>query len=923
MGWADYLLRFEDFGVRLICFALVCAACAVGFLRFVVAAWRYQCSDLQAAHRIERRFPVLRDRLSNAVAFVAEPTEDELAGSVQLRRAVITDVESVAEPLDFDDCINRRQTNYALMRAILALAVMLVLGWFQGGAVALAAKRMFVPWGDDHWPRRHVLQFVEPPTRLATGQDFEVALVDANGRLPDRVEIHYWFDGDAVSEIQTQQMQPLGNKLVHRLANVTRSFRYRATGGDDQAMPWIHLTLVEPPKITQQEVILHPPAYTGLEKRSADGDFRALIGTRVTFRVRTSKPLSVASLDTNTMGSDVSIPLLLDRDRCGFSMEAMTDGGWEIAHSGTYGFRLVDQQGLDIGIADRWEVDAVRDSPPTVSLKLPTADLQVTPRAAIPIEAIAKDDLALHEVSLHYKRSDSSGEKEEVVSLWQGPPQVTPEAARGVQGSEEGVHLTVQYLWDLTGLPSMKPGERIDFRLTAADYHGQVGESVWRRLTIISAEELEERIAQRQAEILAQIADIAKLQRETRSRVTELEIQTREAGVLVRKDLDQLQVAELNQRQVQQRLGHPGDGIAAQIADLISELKNNRADSPDLSARLTQFRDTVDRVNSTLLPPIQHELIDSLKIAREQSPTSQDASRPVDKQARDELIGLFQRVGGGQEQVVDTLATLLGQFAQWDNYQRLAREVGRLRREQEAVLGRTQQLRLETLTKDPNDLTGQQRATLKRLTERQNEITLRFNSLTSSMTTTQQQLLDDQPAAAATLADALDMARQSGIGGRMRDVGREMDQNRLGQATEQQGEVIELLEQLQDILANRRQYQLDRKVQQLRAAADRLADIRANHDAIHKQLADNPAAAADQLRQWGEEESKLAGEARQLAPRWIGCRRKRPPDPCRRRASNWTAPARQARQGTPGRCAPTPGRLNRVWRKRGVKSRRP
>ena len=40
------------------------------------------------------------------------------------------------------------------------------------------------------------------------------------------------------STIETHAMQPLGQKLTHRLDGVTRSFRYRATGGDDQDMAW-------------------------------------------------------------------------------------------------------------------------------------------------------------------------------------------------------------------------------------------------------------------------------------------------------------------------------------------------------------------------------------------------------------------------------------------------------------------------------------------------------------------------------------------------------------------------------------------------------------------------------------------------------------------------------------------------------------
>ena len=328
VGCLDYLVRFEDFGIRLIFSALFCLATAWGFGRFVVAAWRYRCSDLLAARRIEQYHPDLGDRLSSAVAFAQGPPDDQTAGSVELRRAVIAETETATQRIAFSHCINRRQPTRALLIAALAVATIGVLGLLDGPSVSLAARRLLAPWGDEHWPRRHVLQLVDAPTRLAVGQDFEVELIDANGRLPDRVEIHYWFDGDEASQIQTHQMQPLGSKLVHRLANLTRGFRYRATGGDDQTMPWMELLLVEPPKIVEKEMTLDPPDYTGLETGRAEGSFRALVGTRVTFRARTNKRLSAAMLETDTMGSVVSIRLSVDPDQRGFALSADAVQSW-------------------------------------------------------------------------------------------------------------------------------------------------------------------------------------------------------------------------------------------------------------------------------------------------------------------------------------------------------------------------------------------------------------------------------------------------------------------------------------------------------------------------------------------------------------------------------------------------------------------
>lgn len=867
IGTFDYLVRFEDVGVRLICCALLGAVALWGFARFVVVPWRYRCSELRAAEQIERVYPGLSDRLTSAVAFAEAGAGDRDLGSRELRQAVISEAESIADEVDFDRCLDRRQPARAVMAAAISLAVIALLALIDGPSVALAAKRLLVPWGHHPWPRRHVLRWVEAPTRLALGQDFEVKLTDANGQLPDDAEIQYWFRGEDASEIERFQMQLLGNYLVHRLDNITAPFRYRAIGGDDQTMAWRELSLVEPPRITESEMILHPPAYTGQQPRLTEGNIRALVGTRITARARTTKPLSAAILETDTMGGQTAIPLTLDRDQHGFLL-AGDEQVWTIVQSGYYGFRLIDQDGLDVGVSHRGEVDAIRDLPPTVSLRRPAADLMVTPSAKLSIEAIVKDDLAVRRVAVHFQQSTAGGLHQQAsVELWSGPDQIEEAQADDRGQRDGGVQRTVQYVWDLTKLPAMKPGEWIDFHVTAEDYKSQVGESVRRRVTFISAEELAERIGQRQSELLSEIAEIVRLQRETANQVSGLMIQVDEVGRLGQNDVDQLQAAELNQRQVEQRLGHPTDGVAAQIRALIDQTRSNRVDSPELLARLMQFHNTVQGLTESPLPEIEHRLIDSTKIVRQAPVDDQGDQRVISGRHRGELHALFDQTGVDQKRVVEVLEELLSQLAQWDSYQQLARAIGQLKREQEEVHERTRQLRIDTLTVRPSDLSAQQRAAVKRLTQRQNDIALRFGSLIGKMESTQQNLAVDDPGAAATLTNALDLIRQGGLSGLMRDVGREMDLFRLGQAVEQQEVVIDLLQQLQDVLANRRQSQLDRKVQQLQDALAELDRVRARQQVVQQQAAGTDTPAPQQFEQWAGEEGTLAARTELLANR--------------------------------------------------------
>jgi hypothetical protein len=221
----------------------------------------------------------------------------------------------------------------------------------------------------------------------------------------------------------------------------------------------------------------------------------------------------------------------------------------------------------------------------------------------------------------------------------------------------------------------------------------------------------------------------------------------------------------------------------------------------------------------------------------------------------------------GQDRVVESLERLLGELSEWDSYRQLAREVGRLRREQEETRRQTEQLRSDTLTQRPEKLGSTQRAELRRLTERQRELSRSFDRLQSRMREMRARLEDNEPLAAATLRDALDAAQRMTLGSKMRDAGDQLRVNRLGQAAERQSEVVSGLTELQDLLANRRENTLDRVVGELREAAAELSDLEKQQDKVRQDL-DDPENHTDQaLRELADKERDLAEQLQRLANR--------------------------------------------------------
>src|SRR3954454_2005859 len=225
--FVDWLLRAHDPVLRWLFTAAAVAFLAAEFTKLAWPAIRFRPGILTTARRIERQFPELGERLTSAIAFLAEPETDATAGSAELRRAVIAQAESVASDVDFRSALDRRPIVRVAALLAIAAAVPLCFLAVSPATVTLAASRLALPWRDLAWPRQHELAFVDPPARLAKGDDLELTLIDRRGSLPDDAQILIRRTSPSGARTETRPMKPLGDRVVLRLDNVTEALEYR------------------------------------------------------------------------------------------------------------------------------------------------------------------------------------------------------------------------------------------------------------------------------------------------------------------------------------------------------------------------------------------------------------------------------------------------------------------------------------------------------------------------------------------------------------------------------------------------------------------------------------------------------------------------------------------------------------------------
>jgi len=856
LGLIDFLTRMQDPGVRVISTGILIAMLGWSVYRFLLVPLRQPLRNIDVAQRIEACYPGLADRLSSSIEFLHQGQSDTRYGSPALRRAVIASTTADTEQFDFASVIDRRPASRAGATAALLALVAVVVVTINLPAAKIATARLFDPLGEHSWPKKNNLELVDPPTRLALGEDFEVRVIDRNGKLPREVRIHYRLRQDGELNEVVETMQYSDDAMLAQRESVRRPFEYRVEGGDDDSMTWQRLDVIEPARLENVTATIHPPAYTGWPPTKTEKRIRALRNSGVAIRAETTKPLVDARLKAD-YGLDVEAKIA--EDGYGFSISPEQ---FPVTASGAYWFELTDDEKLTSGDETRWEIRAVTDTPPSVTIEKPTSNLFVTSDASVTLHLLVKDNLAIRDVELFYTRTDNTEAGEFEIPIYQGPEKylLPADAATTQLLAGSGESQSFKHAWNLEPL-ALDAGTALSVQARASDYGPQVGQTTSPlRITVISLRELEDRLAERQAFILSELQRILGMQRAAREQVAALEIQLDEVGQFSERDIDQLQAAELNQRQIQRALTSEDEGLPHHIGVLLSELESNQVDSPEMQRRMREILAEVARLDEQHLPVIRTELTSAIK-------TSQAA---LDGEAVGDVRGPVQTAATNQDEVIESLERLLGNLSDWTGFRRFARDVRDLQRKQRELEESVGKIAAKTFGKSERELTDQERAELRKLSHRQAELARQLDKVLQGMQDASTELAEQDPLASAALEDADVFARDQGLGSKMRQASSDVEQNHLGQAKKLQQSAGKDLDELLNILSGRREHQLDRLVSKLREAEAQLTNLRKQQQGLRKKI-DEEAEKPDseqrrrELQRLEKQQQDLAEEIARLA----------------------------------------------------------
>ncbi|UUO08068.1 hypothetical protein M4951_07055 [Blastopirellula sp. J2-11] len=884
----DYLVHSEEPGTRYffsIAAWVSCLAVAIYFLR---TAWSWRPDLLATARRIEAFFPQFRERLSSSLEFLESGTA---TGSLALQRNVIAETEAELQSYDLDAAINRDLYKKGALVAIAAIAIASILAVAAPRYARIAMTRLAAPWGDAQWPRVNQLQFVHPPNTVAVGESVTLEVIDGGGELPEGVTLQV----DRGDRIESLPMEfDFAKSLMKRtLSNVTSDLRYRAYGGDDEAMQWRTLKAVNPPQIVDIQVTVAPPEYAEWESVASPRVILALQGSQIHLQGRVDQPIEKARLYFESSVGRRTIPLAVGGDHLSLASDPAEP--FELTASGVYWLEVETASGLVRTERDRFQARAVPDKPPELVWRRPAENIFVTPTATIDIAAEVSDDLGLQRVLLRFMnlRATDAGAAE--IPMWQAPEDAPRAASLESISANPLPPVLLQHDWPLAQLEGLQPGDVLEATLVAYDRKPQEGVSLPRRISIVTPEQMEERIVAMQRRLITQLGEATQAQAEARSETSAVEIAAAEGKPLGPQDRSRLQNAELRQRRVRREISDPKSGVTAQIEKIEREIEQNGIDDTDTQQQLAALKERTEQLAGRELASIENTLGEAkrdIELKENSSPAERAAQAA---EMRSKLSETVEKQRDAERQLEEMIAGL----SQWDTYRRFALDLRGLRERQQDLQERTQAEQAATIGKTPESLDPAERSERKRLATDQADLANQLDRIQSRMREMEQQLAASEPAAAETLKDAIQQQRQEAISQKMRSAGAQLAQNQLGEAATSQSEVDQQLGEMLDILNNRRENRLKQLSEKLKEAEQELRELTTKQKGLEdklKQAAKNPDAGqrGRQLEKLAAEAANLQAEAERLARKLERLRAEKAADSVRDAAQKLQKAAEQA-----------------------------
>lgn len=598
LATVDFLLQLRSGVLAWLPFGLFLLLLIAAISKLIVPAERYRPELVTVARRLEMSFPQLNQRLSTVCDLYQRI--DRLSGTQrQFLNSLAGQVNKELVRLDLEQCFQPR----VLLRPALGLAgvLLMVLSVLvvSPQQVATATQRVVMPWSGQRWPRDFELRLIDYRSQAAEGGDYLIEVVNLNGELPSDLTLELQWESAETSELI--RFSTASGKAEYRFNNLLESFQFRLHGGDFHDVGWNKVTVVEAPSIRHSELVINPPEYTQLQPYTIDNRGRAFAKSQFEFSAALDNPIKNAQLIWDSQGKHTMHPLIIESNGDSYVVRIQ---GVELKTSGLFWLEFKDVNGVVAQTRETWEITVLEDEAPKIQVSKPSANTLLTATGILPVAIHTMDDLYVEELDVVIQDRNAGGAAKLQIPL--NIPEVlvgsrTVYDANRVFVKQEPDSLQIECGLDVSLLAGFSVGQELTLSIVATDRFGNQAMSEAIRLSVLSDRELRGKLTQQLEDVQTQFRQLQRLLKESVETLAALKDET----VLdheLRKLVQQLSLEGTN---IQEVLVGENDSISVRLERIESTLRLAQIKAPLESDSLNRLQSLASAIRKEYLQPIR------------------------------------------------------------------------------------------------------------------------------------------------------------------------------------------------------------------------------------------------------------------------------------------------------------------------------
>ena len=778
------------------------------FLRLI--GLRPSVSEDATARLIGAFYPLIRDRLLNALQLAKNASSDSTVYSAELIDESLKDFSIEIQSLDFTQSVDTSRIplhrRWFMGSAGLSILVLCIFpASFSAAAYRLIhCTREFTP------PQKYIFEVSPGNKEIVKGENVAVRVKITSllpAFSPRSTELTVVRQQEGQENVDEMKVMPDSTGTYHSIFQSLRATTEYFARIADAESDRFKLTVLDRPLLRSFHIKLDYPAYTKISPRALDefvGDVTALTGTRITISGAANKPLKEAFVQ---YGNNTRLPLTVHGEKFFVSFPLLTDNSYHIA--------VVDEEGLSNSEPVQYQIKAVPDEYPSITILEPGRNIDIAGDQSLNLLLQVKDDFGFSSMRLGYRLIKSRYEQAHAEYTFLAM-MFSPDA---------GAQIEIPFQWNLSKL-NLVPEDVVEYFAEVFDNDRVQGPKSGRSsLYLLRLPSLDEVFAEVDKEHERSTNDLKQSLEEAKKMKEDLESINRD--LKKNKDPDwqtQKKMEEMAKQyqQVQKNL----DDVHSRLEQMTQQMQQQNVLSKETMEKYLELQQLFQQLDATelqkTLQQLQRQLPNISKEQLQQAMQNMTFSEEQFRQSIERTLNLLKRIQ--IEQKVDEVKKRGEELVHAEND---------LQKEGSTSSNNSQ--KQEELAKKQSDLA-----------KKEQEMERDANNLQQRM----EEFFTEMPA--DQLQKLLEQMQKEQLDQKMQEVSSQMRTGNMQSAQHMQSQISQQLQQFSKRMNEMQQQMLQQQSQyvmsELRKASNNMLELSKDEEALKRQSQD-ASQNSPQLRQ--------------------------------------------------------------------------